>query len=57
VGGNVEGAHLHIVHLADSRASLDLIKASNKTALVFLITAEVCSVIISARLNYPMLHS
>ncbi|KAJ4778284.1 Allantoinase [Rhynchospora pubera] len=26
VGGNAEGAHVHIVHLADSRTSLDLIK-------------------------------
>lgn len=26
IGGRSEGAHLHIVHLSDSRASLDLIK-------------------------------
>jgi len=26
VGGLAEGAHVHIVHLSDSRTSLDLIK-------------------------------
>ncbi|GAA0173270.1 hydrolase [Lithospermum erythrorhizon] len=39
-GGPAEGAHLHIVHLADARASLDLIKEAKKRGDS--ITIETC---------------
>ncbi|KAJ4790915.1 Allantoinase [Rhynchospora pubera] len=40
VGGNAEGAHLHIVHLADSRTSLDLIKEAKRGGSS--LTVETC---------------
>ncbi|XP_078168683.1 allantoinase isoform X1 [Carex rostrata] len=40
VGGNAEGAHLHIVHLADSRTSLDLIKEAKSGGSS--LTVETC---------------
>ncbi|XP_077216050.1 allantoinase [Tasmannia lanceolata] len=40
VGGSAEGAHLHIVHLSDARASLDLIKGARTSGAS--ITVETC---------------
>ncbi|KAK7349718.1 hypothetical protein VNO77_07321 [Canavalia gladiata] len=40
MGGPLEGAHVHIVHLSDSRASLDLIKIVMTVILLYIYPQE-----------------